>query len=57
MRKIERMAAAEFRKLSKKRQREINALKRIAVAPAGRRIDSKRQKEINRRWRWDGAVS
>ena len=57
MNRIEKMAAAEFRKLPRKRKKEINARKRIAVAPAGRVMENKKHKIKTRRWKWDGSVS
>ena len=57
MNRIEKMAAAEFMKLSRKRKREINARKRIMVAPVGHLMENKKRKSKTRRWKWDGSDS
>lgn len=57
MEKIRKMAAAEFRRLSKKQQKEINSRHRIRTAPAGQVMEHGKRKEKVRRWKWDGTVS
>lgn len=49
MAKLEKMAAKEFKKLSKKEQKRINSLKRIPVAPPGHTFD-KETKPRQKRW-------
>lgn len=50
MRKIDKEAKREFRKLSKKEQHRINKLKRIPTPPTGTVFD---KKDTPRKKRWD----
>lgn len=49
MTKLDNMAAKEFKKLSKKKQKELNNTKRIPVAPPGHEFN----KSKVRCKRWD----
>ena len=49
MNKIEKMAAREFRKLSKKEQSRRNKLRRLPVAPPSIRFEDKRRKMRSRK--------
>lgn len=48
MKKIEKMALREFKKLSKKEQRRLNKLRRLPTAPPSVRFESKRRKKADR---------
>ena len=48
MKKIEKLAAREFRKLSKKEQRRRNQLRRLRTAPPSIRFEDKRRKMRSR---------
>ena len=48
MKKIEKLAAREFRKLSKKEQRRRNKLRRLHTAPPSIRFEEKRRKKLSR---------
>lgn len=50
MRKIDKEAEREFKKLSKKEQHRINKLKRIPTPPTGTVFD---KKDEPRKKRWD----
>lgn len=50
MRKLDKEAAREFRKLSKKEQQRINKMKRIPTPPSGTVFD---KKDAPRKKRWD----
>ncbi len=48
MKKIEKMALREFKKLSKKEQRRLNKLRRLPTAPPSVRFENKRRKKADR---------
>ena len=50
MSKIEKDAAREFRKLSKKEQERINKLKRIPVPAPGTVFDKKKNTPRKKKW-------
>lgn len=55
MSRIQKAAAREFRKLSKKEQKRINQQKRIPVPAPGTVFDKKNNAPRQKRWdNWDG---
>ncbi len=52
MKRIEKTARNEFRKLPQKEQKRILKLRRIPTAPPGHKIENRKQKEASRRWKW-----